>query len=82
LVDIFGGLLDRPIIKSIFDPYYPRLVIAMDEELDSAKMIYDWQMNKLATDGVPPVHKNFPKVGRQYDCRSICIGLVVEFCLT
>lgn len=62
LVDIFGGLLERPIIKEIFDPYYPRLVTMMDEELDSVKLIYDWQMEKIANDSVPPVHKNFPKV--------------------
>ena len=62
LVDIFGGLLDRPIIKEIFDPYYPRLITMMDEELDSSKIIYDVQMERIATDGVPPVHQNFPKV--------------------
>lgn len=61
-MDIFGGLLERPIIKEIFDPYYPRLVTMMDEELNNSKVVYDEQMDKILNEGLPPVHKNFPKV--------------------
>ena len=34
----------------------------MDEELNNSKVIYDTQMEQIANVGVPPVHKNFPKV--------------------
>lgn len=62
LVDIFGNLLDRPIIKEIFDPHYPELVTMMDKELDDVKIIYDKQMESIAAKGYTPVHQNFPKV--------------------
>ena len=61
-MDIFGSLLDRPIIKQIFDPYFPRLISMMDAELDSAKSIYDQHMERIAANGNAPAHKNFPKV--------------------
>ena len=37
-----------------------------DIELDDAKLIYDKQMERIAVDGVPPVHQNFPKVKYMY----------------
>jgi len=62
LVDIFGGLLDRPIIKEIFDPYYPKLVEYTNRELDVVKVIYDVQMQAMLSEFGAPVHRNLPKV--------------------
>lgn len=84
LVDIFGNLLDRPIIKEIFDPYYPRLVTFMDEELNDSKTIYDNQMEKRENDGVPPVHQNFPKVrwhGKLRNLRNLFVGVSCNWSL-
>ncbi|XP_013396327.1 dynein beta chain, ciliary isoform X2 [Lingula anatina] len=62
LVDIFGSLLERPIIKEIFDPSYPKLIVMMDEDLDTAKSIYDLQMQVVQQTGKAISHKNMPKV--------------------
>lgn len=39
----------------------------MDTELDNVKLIYDKQMESIAANGYPPVHKNFPKVWTSQD---------------
>ena len=79
-MDIFGGLLDRPIIWRIFESNYPKLVTMMDEELNSAKLIYDAQMVTISLEGVPPVHKNFPKVGLFLVCRNFSQLLEFRVC--
>ena len=43
-MDIFGPLLDRPMIKEDFDKNYPRVVRLMDEEILGVKDIYDEHM--------------------------------------
>ena len=48
LMDIFGSLLDRPMIKEDFDRNYPRLVTLMDEEILCVKDIYDEHMKVYA----------------------------------
>jgi len=44
LLDIMGSLLDRPLIKKDFEEKYPILVEKMNQELDTAKAIYDAQV--------------------------------------
>nr|KAG5690881.1 hypothetical protein BaRGS_028913 [Batillaria attramentaria] len=62
LIDIMGSLLERPLIKSDFDPKYPEIVRMMDRELDEIKAIYDRQVEAKEAQGYAPVHKNMPKV--------------------
>lgn len=61
-MDIYGSILDRPVIKKEFDPNYPVIVRMMDEELIRAKQIYDHQMAVKAETGSTPIHKNMAKV--------------------
>ena len=62
LVDIFGSLLERPLIKEDFDPNYPLMVSMMDDELNQAKQIYDKHMAIKEETGKMPIHKNMAKV--------------------
>ena len=62
LVDIFGSLLERPLIKEDFDPNYPLMVSMMDDELNQAKQIYDKHMAVKEETGKMPIHKNMAKV--------------------
>lgn len=45
LIDIFGSLLDRPMINSDFESKYPMLLKMVEVELDKAKIVFD---NKMA----------------------------------
>lgn len=62
LIDIFGSLLERPMIKQDFDRNYPGLVTLMENELTDAKRIYDEQMAIKSETGKMPIHKNMAKV--------------------
>lgn len=44
LIDIFGSLLERPMINSDFEEKYPVLFRMVESELDKAKVIFDQQM--------------------------------------
>ncbi|XP_075248756.1 dynein beta chain, ciliary-like isoform X2 [Convolutriloba macropyga] len=59
LIDVFGGLLDRELIKKDFEPKLPDIVEKFHEELDRAKTVYDEQMKMVE------VHKNLPNVAGQ-----------------
>ena len=48
LVDIFGPLIERPLIKQDFDKNYPEIVERMDKEIMDCKMIYDNAMEASA----------------------------------
>lgn len=64
MLDCYGPMLDRPVIKDDFEPKYPILLIMFDADLDKAKEIYDQQMaciDKMADQ--PPLNKNMPEVG-------------------
>ena len=61
LIDIFGSLLERPLLKQDFDPNYPKIVAMMDAELGVAKRIYDEQMAARQKDGKMTIHKNMAK---------------------
>ena len=62
LIDIFGSLLERPLIKADFDQNYPKLVAAMNDMLCDAKEIYDHHMAIKNEQGKMPIHKNLSKV--------------------
>ena len=47
LIDVFGGLLDRELIKKDFEPKLPDIVEKFHEELDRAKTVYDEQMKMV-----------------------------------
>lgn len=57
-----GSLLDRPLIKKDFEEKYPILVELMNKEMDTAKEIYDAQMQIKQERGKIPIHKNMPNV--------------------
>ena len=62
LLDIFGSLLERPLIKDDFDPNYPKIVAMMEHELNVAKQIYDSNMQHKSDHGRVMTHKNMAKV--------------------
>ena len=62
LCDIFGSLLERPLIKQDFDPNFPKLITMMDEELNVVKKLYDKQMMLRKATGRIELHKNMPLV--------------------
>ncbi|XP_077869744.1 dynein beta chain, ciliary-like [Saccoglossus kowalevskii] len=63
MLDCYGTLLDRKVIREDFEHKYPKLLEMYDKELDDAKIIYDQQMALSdATDGHPPINKNMPEV--------------------
>ena len=57
-----GTLLERELIKKDFEAKYPILVQMMNQELDTAKAIYDTQMAVKQDKGKIPIHKNMPSV--------------------
>ena len=57
-----GSLLERELIKKDFEAKYPILVQMMNTELDTAKAIYDTQMDVKKEKGKIPIHKNMPAV--------------------
>uniref|UniRef100_H2ZKA8 AAA+ ATPase domain-containing protein n=1 Tax=Ciona savignyi TaxID=51511 RepID=H2ZKA8_CIOSA len=63
MLNIFGSLLDRPIIKADFDHKYPILLRLFNTSLDKIKQIFDEHV--IATANQPCVHKNQPPVAGQ-----------------
>jgi dynein heavy chain len=61
LLDCFGSLLGRVVIRTNFEHKLPTLIDIVEKELDAAKIIYDSNMAKLAV-GTAAVHKNMPEV--------------------
>ncbi|KAM3922058.1 dynein axonemal heavy chain 9 [Leptodactylus fuscus] len=62
LLDIFGSLLERPIIAQDAFDKYPLLVSMYEKELDDAKAIYDRHMLEVTERGYPQINKNMPAV--------------------
>ncbi|XP_051731342.1 dynein axonemal heavy chain 9-like isoform X1 [Ctenopharyngodon idella] len=62
VLDMFGRLLERPLIAADAQTRYPRLIKMFDEELECCKMIFKQQMQKEETQGYSPVYKNMPLV--------------------
>ncbi|XP_077110730.1 dynein axonemal heavy chain 9 isoform X2 [Ranitomeya variabilis] len=62
LLDMFGGLLDRPIIAQDAFDKYPLLIAMFEEDLDATKSIYDQHMVEVTERGYPQISKNMPLV--------------------
>lgn len=62
LLDMFGSLLDRPIIAQDAFDKYPLLITMFEEELDTSKAIYDQHMLEVTEQGYPQIDKNMPLV--------------------
>jgi dynein heavy chain len=65
LIDMFGSLMDRPLIHEQFVQKMPFLIAAMNTHLDHCKELYDQQMKLLSDeneDTVPMRSKNMPVV--------------------
>ncbi|XP_056405417.1 dynein axonemal heavy chain 9 [Hyla sarda] len=62
LLDMFGSLLDRPIIAQDAFDKYPLLITMFEEELDNSKAIYDQHMLEVKEQGYPQINKNMPLV--------------------
>jgi len=62
LIEILGGLLDRPLIRHDFNDHYTEIIQMMDDELNAVKQLYDEHMNSISETGVMPLHKNMPPV--------------------
>ncbi|XP_078609718.1 dynein beta chain, ciliary-like isoform X2 [Branchiostoma floridae x Branchiostoma japonicum] len=63
LLDIFGSLLERPIIAEDTNSRFPTILSLYDRDLDTAKQMYDRYMaEEKANGGTPPVHKNMPPI--------------------
>ncbi|XP_032899964.1 dynein heavy chain 9, axonemal isoform X2 [Amblyraja radiata] len=61
LLDMFGSLLDRPLIAASACDKYPHLIVMFTKDLDDVKHIYNRHMQKAEL-GCPPLNKNMPIV--------------------
>lgn len=59
---MMGSLLERPLIKKDFNGKYLKIVDMLNEELNTAKEMYNEQMVLLKETGHIMVHKFMPKV--------------------
>ncbi|XP_042198221.1 dynein axonemal heavy chain 9 isoform X3 [Callorhinchus milii] len=62
LLDMFGSLLDRPLIEAHVSSRYLHLVTTFNKDLDDAKLIYNQHLQQTVELGYPPVHRNMPVV--------------------
>uniref|UniRef100_A0A803TCU1 Dynein axonemal heavy chain 17 n=1 Tax=Anolis carolinensis TaxID=28377 RepID=A0A803TCU1_ANOCA len=62
IIDIFGSLLERPLIAAEAGSKYHLLITKFDRELDDAKLIYLKHIQEKVQLGYPPVHRNMPLV--------------------
>ncbi|XP_031749733.1 dynein heavy chain 11, axonemal [Xenopus tropicalis] len=59
VLQIFGALLDRPVINSLFRPNYAKLLSMFELEINSCRRIFHSQEEKW-NDGQGVLHKNMP----------------------
>ena len=63
MLDCYGPMLDRPVIKEDFEDKYPQLLVMYNSDLDDAKHIFDDHMAATeASGGHPPLNKNMPEI--------------------
>lgn len=62
LFEMMGSLLERPLIQKDFCCKYPILLNMYREDLDTAKFIYDTQMQAIQSSSGPMINKNMPRV--------------------
>ena len=62
LIDIYGSLMERALIKEDFDAFYEEIVRQMDDDVIDCKAIFDRGMEQRDATGKIPLHKNQAKV--------------------
>ncbi|KAM6240342.1 dynein axonemal heavy chain 9 isoform 3-T3 [Spheniscus humboldti] len=62
LLDMFGSLLERPVIAADAADKYSALISMFNSSLDHARLIYSRHIRAELELGSPPVHKNMPPV--------------------
>uniref|UniRef100_A0A4W6G4Y5 Dynein axonemal heavy chain 17 n=1 Tax=Lates calcarifer TaxID=8187 RepID=A0A4W6G4Y5_LATCA len=62
VLDMFGSLLERPLVGADALDRYPLLVSMLDKELDCCKLLYDRHIQTADELGSSPVNKNMPAV--------------------
>jgi len=62
MVDIFGTLLERPLIKEDFKSRYPCLMKMIEADLDDVKKIFDHHVNAESESRPGAMNKNMPSV--------------------
>ncbi|XP_039595259.1 dynein heavy chain 9, axonemal [Polypterus senegalus] len=62
VMDMFGSLLERPIIAADAYNKYPLLITMFDKELDDCKILYNRHLQREKELGYTPVDKNMPAV--------------------
>ncbi|XP_062976517.1 dynein axonemal heavy chain 9 [Elgaria multicarinata webbii] len=62
LIDLFGSLLERPLIATDVYAKYHLLITMFDRDLDDAKLIYLKHIQEEMELGYSPVHRNMPLV--------------------
>uniref|UniRef100_A0A3B5KZ59 Dynein, axonemal, heavy chain 9 n=1 Tax=Xiphophorus couchianus TaxID=32473 RepID=A0A3B5KZ59_9TELE len=62
VLEMFGGLIERPLIAVDAVGKYPLLLSMFDKELDSCKHLYNKQMKAVKELGSAPTNKNMPEV--------------------
>nr|XP_033467962.1 dynein heavy chain 9, axonemal [Epinephelus lanceolatus] len=62
VVDMFGSLLERPLVATDALDRYPLLVSMFDKELDGCKRLYNKHIQTAEEQGWTPVNKNMPAV--------------------
>ena len=62
LLDCFGSLMDRPRIHADFEHKYPVLLSMFEDDLDTAKIIFDQQQTYESNEETLPINKNKPPI--------------------
>uniref|UniRef100_A0A671VTL3 Dynein axonemal heavy chain 17 n=1 Tax=Sparus aurata TaxID=8175 RepID=A0A671VTL3_SPAAU len=62
VLDMFGSLLQRPLVAADAQDRNPLLVSMMDRELDCCKLLFNKHIQTAEELGWTPVHKNMPAV--------------------
>ncbi|XP_028422796.1 dynein axonemal heavy chain 9 isoform X2 [Perca flavescens] len=62
VLDMFGSLLERPLVATDAVARYPVLVSLFDKELDCCKRLYNKHIQTVEELGWTPVNKNMPAV--------------------
>ena len=62
LIEIFGSILERPLIHRDFQHKYPKLLAMYNCDLDDIKTVFDRQLTLMDLPSGPVVNKNYPEV--------------------
>ena len=66
MLDCYGPLLDRPVIRNDFEDKYAMVLELYSDELDRSKDLYDEHMASIRdSEGIPPLNRNMPSIAGQ-----------------